>query len=184
MRFTLIYSGDLRANGKPDHKHQIRRCFHAQLAMLWSQLPLSENRSWFTVEADDKSIDLNRPVPPYRFVPLVSSALALICEVRIFLLRPDPPGALVTQAGDIDNRLKTLFDAMRVPRLTELPRGASPAPDEEPFFCLLEDDALISSIAVESERLLVPNRDPATVDLHIQVTTRATRATWGNLALA
>lgn len=52
--------------------------------------------------------------------------------------------------GDIDNRLKTLFDALRLPNQTnELVGYDNPAPDENPFFCLLEDDSLITHVSVE-----------------------------------
>ena len=39
---------------------------------------------------------------------------------------------------DIDNRLKTLFDALKVPSSRELLSDAEPVDDETPFFCLLQ----------------------------------------------
>jgi hypothetical protein len=50
-------------------------------------------------------------------------------------LRADIPGKVV-QSGDIDNRLKTLFDALRMPASDlEMAECASgPANGEEPFF--------------------------------------------------
>jgi hypothetical protein len=36
----------------------------------------------------------------------------------------------------------------------EIPKDAEPRSDEVPFFCLLEDDRLITKFAVNSERLL------------------------------
>src|SRR6266566_5675063 len=103
MRFTLIYSGELRANGRPGHKHELRRAFHSQLRTLWQQVPLSEHQHWYNPTGKSTSIDLNRKVGPFRFVPLVSPAIHLICELHISMLKPEPPGAVVTQGGDIDN---------------------------------------------------------------------------------
>ena len=90
----------------------------------------------------------------------------------------------MTQCGDIDNRLKTLFDALRAPKnATEIPKGAVPGPDEDPFFCLLEDDALITAVSVETERLLTANQGSTEVHLDIQVLTRPTAVIIANMGL-
>lgn len=56
------------------------------------------------------------------------------------------------QAGDIDNRIKTLMDALKIPE------GVSDAPeqDEHPFYVLLQDDRLVTRLSVESDMLLQP----------------------------
>jgi hypothetical protein len=41
----------------------------------------------------------------------------------------------------------------------ELKGYETPAPDENPFFCLLEDDDLVTSLTVESGMLLDPPTD-------------------------
>jgi hypothetical protein len=43
------------------------------------------------------------------------SGLNLYAEVSLLLFRQQPRGTLITDGGDIDNRLKTLLDARRVP---------------------------------------------------------------------
>jgi hypothetical protein len=182
MQFTLTYSGALNANGKSAHKHELRQCFHTQLLVLWEQIPLSEYRYWFETGTKPTTIDLNRRVGSFRFVPLVSSSIHLICELRIFLLKPEPPGTIITQAGDIDNRLKTLFDALRVPTESEIPSRVEPQPGEDPFFCLLENDSLISRISVETDRLLIRTKTSNEVHLDIQVNTLKTRTLVGNRA--
>jgi hypothetical protein len=50
------------------------------------------------------------------FAPLVSSRLKLVAEFDVLFLRPGMGGVLTGQ-GDIDNRLKALFDGLSVPRL-------------------------------------------------------------------
>ena len=99
-----MYIGPLKANGKPKHKHEIRQQVHSQLKVLWSQPPLHECHSYYEVGKDNKSVDLNRRIGAFRFVPLVSPAVKLVCHLEMLLLRPESPGAIVTQAGDIDNR--------------------------------------------------------------------------------
>ena len=85
----------------------------------------------------------------------MTEELDLICDLDILFLRPDRPGSVVW-AGDIDNRLKTLLDAMRIPEVGEDYASREPSDDEVPFFCLLEDDKLITKVAVETDRLLEP----------------------------
>jgi hypothetical protein len=112
---------------------------------------------------------------------LVTEELKGVAELDIALLRPGAPGRIVTQGGDIDNRLKTLFDALSMPpHPNALPIGVKPANDESPFFCLLEDDKLITSVSVRAEQLLEAVSDPAEVDLTIRVRVRATVRLVGN----
>ncbi len=117
----------------------------------------------------------------FTFVPLVSAEMNATAELSLTVLRPEPPGRLLTQGGDIDNRLKTLFDSLTMPRhANALPSGAMPAASEYPFFCLLEDDNLVTSIQVKTEQLLEPTGDASLVELFIYVRTRVTRNTLGN----
>lgn len=182
MRLTLHYRGPLKANGTPQHKHGLRRHFHLQLKTLWSQAPLSECPDLLKPRPREKEYSLLRNLPPFVFVPLVAAEMNVIAEVSIVLLRPEAPGGLLAQGGDIDNRLKTLFDALSMPQqANSLPRGVEPTEDEQPyFFCLLENDNLVTSVAVRTEQLLEPDADPTIVDAAINVRTRTTRQTWGN----
>lgn len=97
----------------------------------------------------------------YRFVPLIGEAFGAgtetVCALDILFLRRDPPGrGLIVSGGDIDNRLKVLFDAMRMPENCDEVRGVTPADDENPFFCLLQDDNLITDVKVTTDQLLTP----------------------------
>jgi hypothetical protein len=77
----------------------------------------------------------------------------LLCGLDVLFLRPDRPGGVVW-AGDIDNRIKTLIDALRIPEANERYAQRTPGPDEQPFFCLLEDDKLVSKLSIETDQLL------------------------------
>jgi len=193
MEFTLIYQGPLKANGSIEDKQAIRREFHIQLAELWKQEPLSSraqnshvllNNVVTTGMLSTDPTSAMQKVNDFQFIPIVSSKLNLIAELDITFLRPEPPGRIVTQGGDIDNRLKTLFDAFRVPKeLKEIPKGEVPGPGENPFYCLLEDDNLITKIAVRTDRLLKPCKDSSFVELLIAVRTKITRMSWDNMYL-
>jgi hypothetical protein len=89
-------------------------------------------------------------------VPLVREDISLLCSLNILFLRRDIPGSVIT-AGDLDNRIKTLVDTLRRPMsIQELRSNLQPAAGEDPFFCLLEDDHLVTHLSVETDALLDP----------------------------
>jgi hypothetical protein len=105
------------------------------------------------------------------FVPLVLEELCLRVSLDILFLRPDRH-PLIKEGGDIDNRLKTLFDALRLPD-SNAGLGGPSTPDEDPFFVLLKDDCLISDVRITTDNLLLlPNNralDPKEAFLVIDV---------------
>jgi hypothetical protein len=178
MDFTLHFRGDLTSNGDRNEKHRLRCLFHSQLKYLWAQAALQ-------YVADPPGFAGFRDVGPYRFVPLVSEKLKLVAELTIVMLRPEVPGGVVRSGGDIDNRLKTLFDALKIPdQLNALPNGAVPAEGERPFFCLLEDDERITKVSVETHQLLEPSTKPPELVIVMHVRTRVTSLTYDNMGLA
>jgi len=168
------------------HKHGIRQQFHKQLGYLWqTDWFLRTSRVWpqdygFKDSTTDHwarwAPDQNQMVPlvdvvaethrahGYRFVPLVRKEWRLLCNLEIMFLRHDPPGSVVS-AGDLDNRVKTIVDTLTMPASpNQLSGHDTPAPDEDPFFCLLEDDQLVSGLTVTTDRLLVPPSGPRDED--------------------
>jgi hypothetical protein len=81
----------------------------------------------------------------YNFLPLISEYFGLTCSLDILFLRRDAPGQLIQSGGDIDNRIKVLLDGLRMPKSVEECKEV-PKEGENPFFCLLEDDSLITKI--------------------------------------
>ena len=153
---------------------------HPQLQQLWSQPPLSELTSLlaFPPEPGKPSVIVERG--PLKYAPLVTKVLDLYAELAVLMFRPQPRGDLITNEGDVDNRLKTLLDALRVPRGTsEAPSPQAPA--RGIFYCLLQDDSLVTKVSAETEQLLRP-ADPATVVALIHVTVKKTRTSFANLA--
>lgn len=179
MEFRLFYDGPLKANGTPTDKHLIRQAVHTQLHELLARRSMVHLR---------KQIDEKEPratfisIGQFNFVPLISEKLSHVAELHITFLTPEEPGRVITQGGDLDNRLKTLLDALRCPKnSSELPGGAKPAADEVPFFCLLEDDMLVSALSVTTDRLLRPGEKAANVVLIIQVVPRSTHTSLGTV---
>jgi hypothetical protein len=177
MEFRLTYAGPLFATQRDDrpgqksrhteNKHQIRTTFHKQLKELWrvtpGLAPVSRHRPSILVMQGNSQRPLTDIGPlaaryalyGFNFVPLVTQELDLLCGLEILFLRPDRPGSAIW-AGDIDNRLKTLLDALRIPEPSEDYAKRTPLQEEKPFFCLLEEDKLITKVSVETDRLLEP----------------------------
>lgn len=180
VEFRLLYAGELPSSGnksRPDIKHAIRREFHPQLRKLWynnkSLNQFAQNRplSSYIVKHPDidqhilgdveqrrragiESISYDWERAGFNFVPLVTENLCLRCRIEILFLRPEERH-YVMQSGDLDGRLKTVFDALRIPKNSEETGNMGPQDDETPFFCLLEDDNLISEVSITTDQLLL-----------------------------
>jgi hypothetical protein len=197
MKFTLTYDGELRSNGDPRQKWEIRKYLHPQLDELWRIDPalvrllkfryVPQGGYWHSemhhsvmderkpAEPDPTSIDLCKPIEREnrQFVPIVRDSLLLKCGLKITFLRKEEPGRLY-QAGDLDNRLKTLFDALSIPNKEQIVDDPTMV---GPIYTLLEDDALITKLDVETHRLLSrPNASKHEVRLIIEVTVSVTES--------
>lgn len=183
MQFTLYYRGELKANAGPQEKHRIRQRFHLQMRTLWNEAPLRDFQTFISDPPKMGALNLLIKKHGFTFAPLVSNVLNLVAELDLLMLWPQPAGAIISAGGDIDNRLKTLFDALKVPsEPSALPSGATPGSDETPFFCLLQDDRLITRVNVETDQLLEPVTSQADVALFIRVATRQLSKSYGMIA--
>lgn len=165
MEFRLTWAGNLIAHPSDRRKlperslkvHGIRKAFHPQLAKLRNTHPAmkKEHGNFFVVASEHGQEVFDRE--GFQWLPIVTRANGLICKLEILLLRNANPGDVL---ADIDNRLKTIFDALRMPSgPDELGAGTSkgkqvPDETETPFCVLLEDDSLITHVAVTTDRLL------------------------------
>jgi hypothetical protein len=176
MEFILVYDGDLlRSSGNTSRrtweKHSIRRHLHEQLKRLWETHPALKTYAAKTVEMGENGERiLGKPFlenlahgysrAGIGFIPLMTEQNGLVCKLDILLLRPEGPGQIMNSAGDIDNRIKTLVDALRIPSDGgEIKKRQDDDPDPNPMYCLLQDDKLITSLKVETERLLFTRGD-------------------------
>ncbi|MGB8681568.1 MAG: hypothetical protein WCD12_01670 [Candidatus Binatus sp.] len=196
VRFTLTYDGPLPSGGNSSHlpiKQRIRQTLHPQIRSVWRNHPAFDEDELLKamVENEDRFINRGR----FTFIPIVRRYLHLFCEIDILLLRREAPGAIVHR-GDLDNRLKILFDALRAPNdPSELkglryprPKGKAVKLDGHvyppPFFCLLEDDALITGVKVDTAQLFEPLKRGTEnhVRLVMRVSVKLSKLTKANLA--
>lgn len=177
-------------------KHDIRRAIHWQLQELCEQEPLLAQAKLDKLPLGvmkGREVEVPRPLEMmyfavplggFHFVPIIHRPHELACSLDILFLRRERPGAIVQHGGDLDNRLKTLFDALRMPHDASELRGVSPSATNERLYCLLEDDALITRVAVSTQQLLeplAPSEHVSTVELLIHVTVQSTYPMWANL---
>ena len=115
------------------------------------------------------------------YMPLVRKSLSLNCELEIKFLRQQDPGSLISQGGDIDNRIKVLLDALRMPTTDE---QVNNPPELDEIYCLMESDTLVSRLDVDTDRLLVPQTDKAhEVHLVIEVSLNVLQVGQHNMCL-
>ena len=179
MEFRLLYEGPLKTNRGPVEKQDLRREFHGQLKELLTRPPMQPFKR--LVDAKHQRVTILE-LGGFTFVPLISESLSHVARLDVTLLSPEEPGRTITQGGDLDNRVKTLLDALRMPKVKdEIPIGDAPKDGETPFYCLLEDDNLISGITVVGDRLLRAVPDRSHVFLVIRVTLESTDSSLGEV---
>ena len=171
MKFRLFYSGDLKPKGSAglEDIHSVRKCLHPQLKQLWSLDPLNQ--------LSDVVVERNTyDVGGIKFRPAISEALCLSGQLDVLFLRPRHRRDILIHGADIDNRMKTLLDALRIPDAEHIEQGELDKPkNEEVFYVLLRDDSLVTKVSFEADRLLgemTPNQSVVIVE----VTTVRSRA--------
>jgi hypothetical protein len=208
MKFSLVYDGELTAgrNSRAQNASSIRESFHPQLVKLWdthlalkrlrheARIPDAPGHYGFNFNPRADYDSQPTPVPPgftdlcapiqengRGFVPLIRESLGLACAINVLFLRPDRPGAPIVQSGDLDNRIKTLFDALRKPTKDE---SRLYSPKENPLYCLMESDTLVTDFSIKSDQLLTASTAPRHhVHLIIEVIVKVLHVRMINLAL-
>jgi hypothetical protein len=218
MKFRLTYEGPLLSSKRDDpnrhiaHKHRLRQCFHGQLKELWrtnrflsghtmdqGSQPLLPPAAYPILQAHNGSRPMAEVLGDvyghhgFRYTPLIWKEAYLACSLRILCLRRDGDEA-VASARDIDNRVKTVIDALTPVQLKQgAPQDEAgntllPGPDEDPLYVLLDDDRQVTHLEVETDTALAPDpQNPGSMDfvrLIITVETRVTQATTFNISYA
>jgi hypothetical protein len=188
MIFTLRYTGDLKSSGntggRGKDKQGLREHFHPQLERIWSRHTVLKKINRETLTEPVKAQD--RWEPPYpnalkidshlfrcmvrgaSFIPLITASMEVHCHLSLRIGRPVRVGTIFA-GGDIDGRLKTLFDALTVPKDDgQVPDGTT----AREYLCLLSDDDLITALSISSYELL-GGATENWVDIDLEVTITA-----------
>lgn len=182
MEFCLHYYEKLKSRDNAAGKHLIRQALHEQIKSLCISDQFSDA---FKGDVEGNRRGNEKPMfvehGGRRYWFLISEYLATVVDLSITILVPHDVGRIVQNGGDIDNRIKTLFDALRVPSVSsEIPNSDSFDYSTTGLYCLLEDDKLINRVSIRSYRDHAPI-DKDSVRCLIEVETKITKAMWGNL---
>lgn len=158
---------------------------HSRLGIVSDSPLMSAKEHYERMPSDiiDGLVDLCEPIAvgDRKYIPLIRKSLFLNCSLKILFLRQDDPGSLISQAGDIDNRIKTLLDGLKIPDKATQDRHP---PKLDPTYCLLESDFLVSDLDIDTDRLLFPETEyPNEVHLVVEVKVNVLRAGLWNLCL-
>lgn len=153
MRFTLVYQGDLPPNAGSTEKARIRATFDPQLRRFWRDL-WPEGANYKDPKREPSNLYVGRTVGSIEYIPVITDRLRLRAELEITLFSTSRPGDLINNAGDIDNRLKTLLDALSVPSHQQANAQCTPSSDDNRVYCLLDDDSLVTRLDISNDRLL------------------------------
>lgn len=197
VKFTLSYEGPLPScttrEKRKSEKQALRAEFSYQLAQVWGTEPGLSSRLKHFDKFDEAEFDPStnrlyrkgalRKKPArygvtyelggFCFVPLVTAQGNLWCELDLTLYRNGDPGHVISRHGaDLDSHMKLLLDALRMPHTRDELAGATPA-DTGPFFCLLEDDRLVTRLSIDTRRW-IRRTDQKKSDREVHVTIAVT----------
>jgi hypothetical protein len=178
MELTLRYRGDLlgaQSKNGLKSKQAVRLALSPQIGDFWGRDPRFNfhDLKSLRIARREKDAFILDPTPQryadlhFRYdirgvyyVPLLTAGMRADCSLSVRFHRPQDAGSIIYAGGDLDNRLKTLFDALRMPKdsseVDPYEPMSNPGLDAERVFCLLEGDELITRLTIESKRLLGP----------------------------
>ncbi len=180
MKFKLVYVGEVKINPKKRSQHlqDIRDILSPQLQRLSEISPYNEIKK--RLDAKGKAI---KEVGGVKFCPLITQDLDLLAELDIQILHPE---LLETPRADIDNRMKTLLDALKRPQSShELSESIN---KDEICYTLLDDDHLVTKMTINTSHLLYKEESPKKnrdyeLLIIITITIKASKGTPENLAV-
>lgn len=137
VKMTLSYRGPLptKQRGVSPVKSALREHFHPQIRDQSVGMMSGEAKVRLTTDVGD-----------YRFRSPAHSAMRTAVELDVMILAPRGR----TPPGDLDNRLKTLIDGLTRPASEQQLLGHVPPSEGGPTYCLMDDDALVERISVDS----------------------------------
>ena len=158
MIFELLLSVEIASRSATKSRMRcidnLREQIDAQMRRVWMASPLRQvdETKRFRERANSKDgMSVVRKVGGTRFIPLICEELQLAADLQVTFYEPTGSLGVAGDVADADNRLKTLFDALRAPHSTD-EMGRHDYGEE--CYTLLSDDRLIWAVRVNRVRLL------------------------------
>jgi hypothetical protein len=172
LRFSLKYEGELKSTTdrrtRVADKNRLRWHFSDQLEALLCRGDFSRiqtrNREPDNETGNGITLDLSKigggEIKGVYYIPVIDRTFIAVCSLAIRLDRSERPGSLFEHGndgdGDLDNRLKTLLDALRVPHNENEARQHETEPNKRTCVCLFEDDSMVTALNIETRPSLRP----------------------------
>ena len=189
LTIALDYEGRLPTPQPGDQctewKQKIRQAFSEQLDGYWTTdakliatLNAAGGFGEGVIAGNMVTLERWRPfwkvlIHGYQTSAIVTRQNGLLCHLHVDLRRREEPGQIILRSGpaaDLDNRLKVLFDALRVPHQPKDVPAHMHGTGSVDLFCLLEDDSLISELSIKTHKWTRPlkaNDSPDTVRISL-----------------
>src|SRR5271156_6808570 len=118
VKFLLEYDGPLRAATDSDtkikNKNELRWRLSSQLGTFFQRGDFSKLPQGRVAHPPIRELEVQGR--KFKFLPVIWISVPVMCELTIQIKRRENPGGVLTQDGDLDNRVKTIFDALRMPK--------------------------------------------------------------------
>lgn len=188
MQITLKYRGIVPSaqsgggNKKTEHISKMRLCFHEQLKKLWGQPPFQVLKDWLETGFEASAPDFTQTVSTVRYLPFFDEKrIGIAVGLKITLLSGEPNNApQLISKGDLDNRIKSIIDALQPPQ------SNSQSDDEvklNDIYCLMGDDEAVKEIKATTRPFLASQSHNDNFVI-IEVTPIPQRVTISNIEMA
>lgn len=191
MDICLIYRGNVASRNRAvaKDKHAIRCQLHPQIKRFWDLTIASQNENrtqhenyWtpFKLKKGDGDVSLLETRGNSTFATTVSDAAGwcALCRLSFTFFEHDIRSGI----GDIDNKVKTLMDALSLPPKAD---AAELEITSTPFHCLLANDRLVTSYSVDRRTIFTGKQSQTPDDDFVVIDARvyAARHTLFNSAI-
>lgn len=179
MHITLTYKGPVQGNArKQSDVWRLRKSFHKQLYKLSLTNEFEYVEKYANQDTEKSHPNIGIDVANSRYVPFITSKMKTRCSLYVRVFRGVRQYNPVLGNVDLDNRVKTLIDALRAPQQISETKES----DGTVRYVLLEDDSLIDGITVKSGHYL-DEEDEGVVLAIITANIHLAHATWANMHL-
>ncbi len=181
MELVLTYEGHIPSKGSSNAAvWRMRTCFDQQLRKVWGKPPFEVLKKWEDSNFAANAPKFTRVLGGHTFVPFYGADVGIGIDLDIRLLTGMPDKKAILSAGDLDNRVKRIIDALQIPtQKGELIADLQPAGR---FHCLVENDSAVLSLKA-SLGVYLGSDDPAISFATIVIRPVAMKVTQSNLEM-
>jgi hypothetical protein len=181
MEIVLTYEGRIPSKRTDlSAVWDMRTAFHHQLRKLWGKVPFDILKEWEDSNFAAQAPNFLKVVGDHTFVPLYGEKIRVGVDLDIRLLTGLPEKKNVITAGDLDNRIKRIIDALQAP--TQPGEMLPNMPAIRRWHCLVENDSSVLALKATLGSYL-GNDDPSVAFVTIVVRPIAMAVTFENLPM-